>query len=147
MSPTSWLWLAALVFFIIVEAATVQMVSVWFMAGSIAALLASLLNAGLFVEIVVFVLVSAVALLLLRPIAKRRLEAAKVPTNADMAIGGVGIVTEDIENDSARGRVSINNLSWAARSQEGELIKKGEKVRINAISGVKLIVSPIKEEK
>lgn len=147
MSPTSWLWLAALVFFIIVEAATVQMVSVWFMAGSIAALLASLLNAGLFVEIVVFVLVSAVALLVLRPIAKRRLEAAKVPTNADMAIGGVGIVTEDIDNDSARGRVSINNLSWAARSQEGEPIKKGEKVRINAISGVKLIVSPIKEEK
>ena len=147
MSPTSWLWLAALVFFIIVEAATVQMVSVWFMAGSIAALLASLLNAGLFVEIVVFVLVSAVALLVLRPIAKRRLEAAKVPTNADMAIGGVGIVTEDIDNDSARGRVSINNLSWAARSREDELIKKGEKVRINAISGVKLIVSPIKEEK
>lgn len=147
MSPTSWLWLAALVFFIIFEAATVQMVSVWFMIGSIAALLVSLLDCGIFLEIAVFVIVSAVSLLLLRPIAKRKLEPTAVPTNADMAIGGIGIVTETIDNDGAKGRVSINNLNWSARSNSGEFIQKGEKVRVNAIDGVKLIVSLIKEEK
>lgn len=136
-----------LIAFIILEAATVQMVALWFILGAIAAFIASLFHVGIAWEIAIFIIVSIITLLLLRPLMKRHLVKRRVPTNADMVIGRIGIVTEDIDNDNCKGRVYALNLDWAARSYYNNKIKKGSKVSVCAIDGVKLIVVPEKEEK
>ncbi|MDO4566119.1 MAG: NfeD family protein [Oscillospiraceae bacterium] len=141
-----WLWLLALVFFIILEAATVQMVAIWFMIGSVAAFVCSLLGLGIGWEIAVFIVVSGLSLVMLRPLIKKRVEAERIPTNADMVIGRVGVVSEEINNDEGKGRVRVMNLDWAAQALDGERIKKNAKVNVHAIDGVKLIVVPLKEE-
>lgn len=141
----SWLWLLALVLFIILEAVTVQMVAVWFMVGCVAAYLVSLFNVGVIWEIVVFVIASGLSLVFLRPLLKKKIDKDRVPTNADMVVGKVGIVTETVDNDECKGRVYALNLDWAARSYDDEIIEKGEKVNVCAIDGVKLIVVPITE--
>ena len=136
----------ALIAFIILEAATVQMVAIWFMIGCVAAFITSLFNVGLGWEIAVFVVASGLSLLLLRPMLKKKLDKDRVPTNADMVIGKIGVVTEEIDNDACKGRVYALNLDWSARSYYKQNIKKGTKVNVCAIDGVKLIVVPITEK-
>lgn len=141
----SWLWLAALVAFIILEAATAQIVAIWFMAGCVAAFIASLFGVGAAWEIGIFVVVSGLALVFLRPLFKKKMEGQRVATNADMVIGKVGVVLEDIDNDMGTGRVRALNLDWSARAYYKQRIKKGTKVNVCSIDGVKLIVIPLKE--
>lgn len=140
------IWLAAFVVFAIFEAATVQLVSIWFAAGSLAALVAALLHCPLYVQLAVFLIVSIVTLLLTRPIVKSRFVSRFSPTNADRIIGSVCRVTEEINNISATGAVSAMGNIWTARSFNGEIIKTGAIVRVMSIDGVKLIVIPVKPE-
>ncbi len=141
-----WIWLIALVAFIILEAATVQMVAIWFIAGSVAAFIASLLGVNLTWQVIIFIAVSALSLLLLRPIAKKKLEPKIVATNADMVIGKTAVVIESIDNDEDKGRARVSGVDWTARSYYKTKIKKDTKVTVVAIDGVKLIVVPENEE-
>ncbi len=141
-----WIWVAALVFFILVEALTSQLVSLWFIAGAAVAFAASLVDASLPVQLILFVFVSIAALFLLRPLVKQKVTSKMVPTNADMAVGRTVVVTQSIENDRAQGRVKLDSQDWAARSYDGEVILPGKKARVLAIDGVKLIVVSSKEE-
>ena len=140
------IWLAAFVVFAIFEAATVQLVSIWFAAGSLAALIAALFHCPLYVQLSVFLVVSILTLLLTRPIIKSRFAARFSPTNADRIIGSDCRVTEDINNLSATGAVSVMGNTWTARSKNGEIIKAGTIVRAVAIDGVKLIVVPAEQQ-
>ncbi len=140
------IWLAAFVVFAIAEAATVQLVSIWFAAGSIAALIVSLLHGQLWLQIAVFLLVSIIALVLTRPLIKKYIASRYKPTNADRIIGSVCRVTEDIDNIAPSGAVSAQGKIWTARSKTGAPIRAGSLVRAIAIDGVKLIVVPAEEK-
>ena len=83
MGYMSWVWLGATVLFGVVEAATAGLVSIWFAAGSLAALLVTMLGANTTVQIVVFLLVTAVTLVLTRPLVKKYQSGKTTPTNAD----------------------------------------------------------------
>lgn len=141
----SVLWLALLVIFAVAEGATVALVSVWFCAGALVALLCSLFTANLWLQIFLFFLVSLAAMLILRPLARRYVFPHWVPTNADRVIGREAMVTEDIDNLAGRGRVLILGAAWTARSDTGETIPKGTAVTVKRIDGVKLYVSPTAE--
>lgn len=136
-------WLAAIVVFVIAEAATVQLVSVWFAIGSLGGLIVAMLNGPVWLQATVFVLISAIILIFLRPIVKKLTGGKYSPTNADRLIGSVCRVTEKIDNVAAIGAVSAQGKTWSARSKTGVPIAEGSLVRILAINGVKLIVIPL----
>ena len=135
-------WFALTVILLIAEAATVTVISLWFAAGALAAMVTALLGAGLWVQAVVFVLVSAAALTALRPLVRKHLTPKLTATNIDSVIGSVGIVTGTIDNLTATGQVKLNGMEWSARSTSGNTLEVGTKVRVDKIEGVKVFVSP-----
>lgn len=136
------LWLGATVILFIAEAITVNLVTVWFALGALAAFIAAVAGAGWAVQIVLFLVVTIVTLIFTRPIAKKHINGKHEATNADMVIGKTAIVTEDINNIAAKGAVSCMGKVWTARSLNGEEINQGQEVTVEKIQGVKLIVSP-----
>ena len=146
MSTAFWVWLAVMIALIVLEAATTQLVAVWFIVGAFVSLISAIFIDNIYLHILLVVVFSALSLLLLRPIAKGKLNNKRVPTNADMVIGKTAVVIETIDNDAAKGRVQVSGLDWAARSYDKSIIQPGSKVGVCAIDGVKLIVVPIKED-
>ena len=133
-------WLVAIVVFAVVEAVTAGLVSIWFVAGSLAALIAAIAGASELVQVILFVAVAAIALAATRPLVKKYARGKAVPTNLDRVIGETGKVTEDINNENATGAVYVDGKTWTARSDDGTVIPAGEQVRIVKMEGVRLFV-------
>ena len=140
------LWLVVMVLFLMVEAATVGLVCIWFAVGALAALIAALLGAEIWLQIVLFLVVSAVALYFTRPLAKKYVNAKVEPKNADMVIGKECRVTEAIDNIAGTGAVYVDGKTWTARSESDEVIPEGTLVTAKSIKGVKLIVAAPEKE-
>ena len=141
----SLFWLIAMVLFGVLEAVTVGLTSIWFAVGALAALIAASLGAFALVQVIVFLVVSFVTLLLVRPLAQRYINDRKEPTNADRVIGREAVVTQAIDNLKGEGQVNVSGAVWTARSQEAAPIPAGARVRVLRIEGVKVIVSPVPE--
>ena len=140
-SGTIAFWVAALVVFLIVEAVTAGLVSIWFVFGSLVALICAALGAAVWLQIFWFVIVSVATLVLTRPLVKRYVDSRSVATNADRSIGRAAVVTERIDNLAATGAVNLDGVVWTARSTDDAVaIETGERVTVRAIEGVKLIV-------
>ena len=136
------MWLALLVIFAASEAVTVGLTSIWFAAGALMALIAALLGGPLWVQLTLFLSVSLLCLLAVRPLARRHLNSKVVPTNADRVIGAEAQVTQDIDNIHGKGTVVIHGMTWSARSEDGGAIAAGAMVRVLRIEGVKVFVEP-----
>ena len=141
-----WVWLVAAVVFGIVEALTAGLVSIWFVAGSAAALIGAFLGAGLGVQVALFVVVSAAALAVTRPLVRRYTAGKAVPTNLDRVLGDSGKVTETIDNENSTGAVYVDGKTWTARSADGSVIPAGTVVEILRMEGVKLFVRKLEEK-
>ncbi|MBQ5995123.1 MAG: NfeD family protein [Clostridia bacterium] len=139
------LWGILFILFVIAEAATTQLVSVWFAIGAFAALIASYFKASSIVQLIIFICVSVVCLLVTRPLVKKFTKGKIQSTNADRCIGQTAIVIKEINNSEASGQVKVGGNIWSAQSENGELIAEGEKVSVIKIEGVKLIVKQEKE--
>lgn len=139
-------WLGLLLLFCAVEAATVGLTSIWFAAGSLAALIAALAGGPLWLQIVLFFVVSLLCLIAVRPLARRYLNTRVQPTNADRILGAQARVEEDIDNLQGRGAVRVGGVTWSARSETGAPIPAGALVRVLRIEGVKVYVESCKEE-
>ena len=133
-------FIVIIVIFVIVEAATVQLVTVWFAVGGIAGLIAYAFGLEIWMQILIFAVVSAVALAVTRPFVKRFTKGRKQPTNADRYIGQEATVTEPISNELSKGAVRIGGLEWTARTVDNSEVDKGERVTVEAIEGAKLLV-------
>lgn len=143
MNWAAIVWLVLLVLFILMEAATVTLVSTWFAVGALAALLLSALNAPVWLQAAGFVLVSAIALTALRPLVRKHITPKLTKTNVDSVVGSTGLVTVAIDNVSAVGQVKLGAMYWTARSVSGEPIPQGTLVRVARIEGVKAFVEPV----
>ena len=139
-SEMTALWIAAIVVFGVVEAVTAGLVSIWFVPGAVAGLIAAMAGAGLLIQLVLFLAVSAAALAATRPLVKKLSAGRAVPTNADRVLGRTARVTETIDNDSASGAVYVDGKTWTARSADGSVLPAGSRVEIRRMEGVKLIV-------
>ncbi len=135
------IWIAATVLLVVVEAITVQLVTIWFAAGTLAALIANLAHAPMWLQWTIFITVSIIALVATRPLVKKISSKKVQPTNADRCIGQTAVVLEDIDNEHAQGMVSVGGVKWTARSTKGEYIGKDESVTVDKIEGVKLLVT------
>ena len=135
-------WLVLLVTFCAVEASTVAMVSLWFAAGSLVAMIAAMLHAQLWLQVLLFVVVSGVLLAALRPLVRRFVTPKLTKTNVDSVIGSTGRVTVAVDNIAAAGQVKLGAMVWTARSTSGDLIPEGTLVQVDRIEGVKVFVTP-----
>lgn len=142
MNWAAIIWLALMVLFLVTEAATVTVVSLWFAAGSLAAMITAWLRGPIWLQTLVFLFVSAVALTALRPLVRKYLTPKLTPTNIDSVIGAAGVVTAPIDNIAASGQVKLNGMEWTARSTSGAPIETGTKVTVDRIEGVKVFVTP-----
>ena len=139
------IWLGLVVFFLIAEANTVSMTTLWFAVGALAALVASALGGQLWLQITLFLAVSAVCLALLRPLAKRCFTPKLTKTNVDAVVGRTGRVTVAIDNVDGQGQIKLGGMEWTARSEAGEAIPEGTLVTVCRVEGVKVFVTPVKE--
>lgn len=136
-------WLFAAAAFLVLEMLTMGLTTVWFAGGALVAALAAVIGMPLAVQIGAFIVVSVVLLILTRPLAQKYLNNRTVKTNVDSLIGEICIVTQTIDNLKAEGQVMIKGQVWTARSISDDVKpEKDTRVRVNRISGVKLIVEP-----
>ena len=142
MNPMATVWLVLLIFSLVAEGASAAVTSIWFAAGALVAMVAAMLNAQLWLQILLFMAVSIGLLLSLRPLLKKYITPKKVRTNIDSVIGSQGIVTETIDNIAATGRVKLGGMEWSARSASGEVIEPGAVIMVEKIEGVKVFVTP-----
>ena len=142
MNLAAIVWLALMAVFLMAEASTVSMVSLWFAAGSLIALLTALAGGPGWLQITLFLAVSAGLLLALRPLVKKYVTPKVTATNVDSVVGSTGLVTAAIDNVSAAGQVKLGAMEWTARSTSGQPIPVGTLVKVDKIEGVKAFVSP-----
>lgn len=142
MQTAQIVWLALLVGFVVLEAATATLVSIWFCAGSLVALLISVFWPGaIVVQVLALLVVSVLTLLALRPLAQRLVGGRRVPTNADANVGKVGQVVSEVQ-PARFGRVRLEGLEWTAKSDS--VLPVGSWCEVVGIEGVKLVVIPAK---
>lgn len=137
-----YIWLAVVIIMTIVEAATAQLVSIWFVAGSIAALIVSLFSESILLQLAIFVLVSLVMLLATRPFVVKMMRFKKEDTNAGRYIGKNGQVIVEINNEQGTGQVNVSGSIWTAKSMDQSILPAGTDIVVEAIEGVKLVVRP-----
>lgn len=135
-------WTAVIIIAIALEAATAQLISIWFAGGGLAGLIAHFLHAPFWLQVIAAAVATLILLLATRPLVRRFLRGKETRTNADRVVGRTAVVTEPIDNVLAKGRVSVLGSDWTARSLDGGAIPAGAQVRVERIEGVKLIVSP-----
>ena len=140
-------WLVLLVGFIIAEAACpIHLISIWFAVGALAAAITAMLGGEIWLQALVFLVVSGALLAALWPFVKKVLNPHLTKTNVDSVVGTQGYVTEDINNLTANGQVKLGGMYWTARSADDRPIPAGTLVRVDHIEGVKVIVTPVKEK-
>ena len=136
-------WFLLMVFFILLEVGTVSLVSTWFAAGALGAMITALCGGGLWLQCVVFLVISAVLLISLRGFLRKHITPKQIKTNVDSIVGTEGLVTATIDNLASTGQVKLGSLEWSARSTSGEVIQPGERIRVDRVEGVKVFVTPV----
>ena len=142
--PMAVIWLIAVVVFVVAEAATLGLTSIWFACGSLLAMVAALLDVGIWGQLLVFILGSALLLASTRKWVSK-LKLGRVKTNADRIIGQQAVVIQTIDNQAAKGQVRVGGQVWTARSVEDEPILAGTQVEVVQITGVKVIVKKMEK--
>lgn len=136
-------WLVLIIVLIIIEALTVNLVTVWGAIGALFALITSIFTNNINIQIIVFFLVTTLLLIFTRPFMYKVLKVKKEATNLDSVIGKIGVTLTDVTNFD--GCVMVMGKNWAARSFNENIIKKDTKVKILEIKGVKLIVKEVEK--
>ena len=142
MNWAAILWLFLLAAFLAVEASTVTVVSLWFAAGALVALVVNLMGGGIWFQVSMFLVVSTVLLVALRPLVRKYFTPKVTRTNVDSVIGSSGLVTVAIDNVQALGQVKLGAMYWTARSTSGAPIPEGTLIRVDRVEGVKVFVTP-----
>ena len=142
--PMAVIWLIAVVVFVVAEAATLGLTSIWFACGSLLAMVAALLDVSIWGQLLVFILGSALLLASTRKWVSK-LKLGRVKSNADRIIGQQAVVIQTIDNQAAKGQVRVGGQVWTARSVEDEPILAGTQVEVVQITGVKVIVKKMEK--
>lgn len=138
-----FIWIGFAVIMAVCEAFTTQLVSIWFVFGSVCAAITSIFTDDILIQSAVFLFVSLIALIITRPLVKRfKAKRGITSTNADRLIGKVGVVLSDIEDINSVGQVKVEGATWSAKSYLAPILKDS-KVKVLAIEGVKLVVEPV----
>ena len=133
-------WIVVLAASLILEAATFALVSIWFAAGAVGALIAASLGVPVIWQFVIFAFLAALLLFFTRPLLKKLFPSKFIPTNSELEVGKTAVVIETIDNASGKGRVRLGGVNWAAESSSGDIINEDEIVKVKEVRSAKLIV-------
>lgn len=133
-------WIVFFIAALLLEAATFALVSIWFAAGALGALITTSLGGNLTLQLIVFTLVSGILLAFTRPMLKKLFPNKFIPTNSELEVGKTAVVTEDICNETGSGRVRVGGVNWAAVSADGSKISEGTVVTVTEVRSAKLAV-------
>lgn len=133
-------WLIVFVVFAALELVSVGMTCIWFAVGALAACVTSLFTGNWIIQSIVFIIVTVLFLLFLRPLAVKYVNNKTEKTNVDSIIGRTAKVVTEIDNVNAKGMVVIDRVEWTARSKDDRVIPKETLVEVVEVSGVKVIV-------
>lgn len=137
-------WLVAAAVFVVIEIMTMGLTTIWFAGGALVGAVMAAVSLPLWSQIIAFAVISVILLILTRPWALKYVNSRTIKTNVDSLIGQNGLVTQDIDNLNAKGQVKVRGQIWTARSISDEVkLHEGQKVSIESISGVKVIVKPM----
>lgn len=140
-------WLIVIAVCIIIEIATLGLTTIWFSGGALVAFVISFVTDNLFIEVIVFIVISLILLFFTRPIALKYFNSQRTKTNYESLIGKEAKVLETIDNINESGLITLHGTEWIARSvSDSEVFKPGDRVVIKDVVGVKLIVERKKEE-
>lgn len=139
------IWFAIFIALIVIEAITADLLTVWFMPAALISIILAAFEVSVPIQVSVFFGISIIMFILSKTVFKKYIKARRnEKTNLDLIIGEIGIVTEDIDNIAAKGSVKLKFQIWTARSvNDTDCIKVGDKVKIIAVEGVKLICEKI----
>ncbi len=141
------MWLVLLVLLLVIELITVGLTTIWLAGGALAAFILAAMGVNLWVQIIVFLIVSFLLVYFTRPFALKYLKPRQTRTNSDELIGETVKVTERIDNRAAAGRALARGMEWSARAVSDDLVIEADTlVKVLRIEGVKLIVEPIHAE-
>ncbi len=141
------IWLGLLIIFLVIEAATVSLVSIWMAGGALVALLFGLAGLDIWWQVGAFFVVSFVLLVFTRPFAEKYINSHHEKTNYEGIIGKVVRITETVDNLQGTGTAVANGLEWTTRTErDGEILNPGDLAKVVNISGVKLIVKKYEED-
>ena len=140
MEISTILWLIVVAVMLIVEIFTMGLTTIWFSLGAVVAAIASNMGASMWMQIILFAVVSVVVMLLVRPFAMKVMNKEKAKTNLDEMIGELAVVIETIDNQKEQGLVKFRGVEWMARSTDNSVIEKEQVVVVDSVSGVKLMV-------
>ena len=137
----STFWILLFIIFLIAEAATAGLVSIWFCAGALCSFAAAKVVAAVYVQLIIFVIATAALFIFTRPFVKNVIKLKSEPTNLDRIIGQSVAVTEKIDNKADTGAIKYDGKVWTARSNDFDVtFEKGDFVTVDRIEGVKVIV-------
>ena len=140
------IWMLVIITSVAIEALTLDLSALWFAVGGLAALILASFDAAMMPQLIVFTVVSALLLILVRPFVRKFLKTKEVHTNADRILGEEAVVTLEIDNAAMQGEIKLMGQFWSARSADGSVIPAGAHVRVLEIVGVKAIVELMKKE-
>ena len=126
------MWFSIFIILLLIELATVNLITIWFSLGALGAFIASFITDNVVIQVVVFIIVSIISLLLTKKVVKKIRTRKIVPTNLDRVVGKTGIVTKDITKN-VYGEVKVDGSIWTAISKEE--IKKDSQVKVLKIDG------------
>lgn len=141
MNNEAIIWLIAAVILGVIEASTVNLITLWFAVSALIVAIITSFGAGPGVQITVFIIASAVLVIATRPLARRFLNRNTIATNADRIISAKGVTIEEINGLKGTGQVKVMGQVWSAKSANGDNIANGTSVTIVALEGVKVVVS------
>ncbi len=140
MNPMEIVWLSAVIVLGILESVTVQFVSIWFAGGALLALIAALLGASALIQSIIFVVASALLLVLTRPLVKKLVASDGFKSNTDSLIGKSAVITRTSDMFGEGGEAKVGANCWSVKSGDGTQLQKDDVVTIEKIEGVKLVV-------
>ena len=141
-----YIWIGVLVLAVIMEAATMQLTSIWFAIGALCAWIVSIIKGPVWLQIAVFILVTALTVLITRPLALKYLKPKTQKTNADAVPGKEGIVVAEVRPMEGIGQIKVEGMIWSAKPENGtDHFDVGDRVKVVRIEGVKAVIRPLQE--
>lgn len=140
-----WFWGTLFVLTVVAEIASQQLISIWFAAGSLVALIAALFGAPIWLQALLFVVASALLLLLTRPLVRKLTSFVSKDTNLRLDLGKYGTVVQVVDPEKGTGRVRVDDIDWIAVSHPDLVIPKGATVQVQAVDGTRLFVTPVQK--
>lgn len=134
-------WLILLIICIGIELPTMGLTTIWFAGGALVAIFAAVVGAPIWLQAVLFIVVSLLLLFFTRPVAVKYFNKDRVKTNVESMVGRQAIVISEVNNLQGIGQVTVGGQEWSARSADDQVnIAVGAVVTVVAINGVKLVV-------